>query len=75
MKNSANPSFNRDDDGTKLKPQHGDPSIDIQGRGQGAFKKQLFPHPQQSSLRAYRVDNSFTPLKLPIQDIFEVING
>jgi len=32
MKSSANPSFNRGEDRTKLKPQHGGPSIDFQGR-------------------------------------------
>jgi len=75
MKSSANPSFNRSDDGVKTKSQHEDPSVDNQGHGQGAFKKRPFLQPQQSTLRAYRVDDSFTLLKLPIQDIFEAIKG
>ena len=75
MKSSANPSFNHSDDGTKLKPQQGDPSVNNQGFGQGAFKKQLFLHPQQSPFRAYWVDDSFTLLKLPIHDVFEAIKG
>jgi len=29
MKSSANSSFNRSDNGTKLKPQHRDPSVNI----------------------------------------------
>ena len=75
MKNSANSSFNRGDDGAKPKPQHGDPSIDNQGRGQGAFKKRPFQNHQRSPFQAYRVDNNFTLLKLPIQDVFEAIKG
>ena len=75
MKNSANSSFNRDDGGAKPKPQHGAPSIDNQGRGQGTFKKQLFSNPQQSAFRAYQVNDSFTPLKPPIQVVFEAIKS
>jgi len=75
IKNSANLSFNRSDDGTKPKPQHEDPSVNNQDRGQGAFKKRLFLNPQQSPFRTYRVDDNFTPLKLPIQDGFKAIKG
>ena len=75
MKSSTNPSFNCSDDEAKPKTQHKEPSANNSGCGQGAFKKRSFPHPQQSPLRAYRVDKSFTPLKLPIQDVFEAIKG
>jgi len=75
MKSYANQSFNRGDDRAKLKPQHGDPYVDNQGRERGAFRKQPFRDHQQSPLRTYRVDDNFTPLKLPIQDVFEAIKG
>ena len=65
MKSSVNPSFNRGKDGTKLKPQHGGPSIDLQGHGQCAFKKQLFPHSQQDQPRAYQIYDSFNPAEAP----------
>ena len=45
MKNSADLSFSRGDDGTEPKLQHGDPSVDIQGCEQDAFKKKPFPQP------------------------------
>ena len=51
IKSSTNLSFNCSDEGTKPKLQHGDPSVDIQGCGPGAFKKKSFLHPQQSPLR------------------------
>jgi len=75
MKSSANQSLNRGDDGERPKSHHRCSSVKNPGRGQGAFKKHLFPNPQQSPLRAYRVDNSFTLLKLPIQDVYEAIKG
>jgi len=71
MKRSVNQSLNRGDDGEKLKLHHGGPSVDHSGRGQCAFKKCLFLNRQQSPLRAYRVEDSFILLKLPIQDIFK----
>ena len=66
MKSFANSSFNCGDDGAKLKPQHGDPFVDNQGGRQGALKKRSFSNSQQSSFRAYRMDDNITPLKLPI---------
>ena len=63
MKSSANPSFNRDNDIENRIHNTKTPSLDNQGRGQGTFKKQSFSHPQQNTLLAYRVDDSFTPLK------------
>jgi len=74
MKRYVKPSFNCSDDEAKPKPQHGDPSVNNQGRGHSAFKKRPFPHPQQSPLQA-RVNDSFIPLKLSIQDIFEAIKS
>ena len=73
MKSSANQSFNRNDNGTKLKPWHGGPSVDVQGHAQGTFKKQPSLHPQQNKPRAYQISDSFAPLKLLIQDIFKAI--
>ena len=75
MKNSANSSFNYSDDGTKLKPQHEGLYVDFQGRRRDNFKKQPFSHPQHNQPRAYQISNSFTPLKLSIQDVFEAVKG
>jgi len=46
MMNSTNSSFNRSDDRTRPKLQHGDFSVNNQGRGQDAFKKRPFLNPQ-----------------------------
>jgi len=75
MKYSANSSFNRGDYRAKPKLQHIDSSAENQGHGQGTFKKRPFSNPQQRLFRTYRVNNNFTLLKLPIQDVFEVIKG
>jgi len=45
MNSSANLSFNRGDDRTKPKPQHGGPTIDFQVTDRTPFKKQPSPHP------------------------------
>jgi len=71
MKSSTNQSLNRDDDKEKLKLHHGGHFVDNQGRGRGAFKKQSFLNPQQSPLRAYRVEDNFTRTEAPDPDIFE----
>ena len=71
MQSSTNQSLNHGDNGENPKPHHKGPSIDNSGRRQDTFKKCPFPNPQRSPLRAYRVDDNFTPLKLPIQDVFK----
>ena len=75
MKGSANPSFHRSDDETKVKLPYGGPSVDFQGCRHGTFKKQPLLYPQQGQPRAYQISDNFTPLKLPIQDVFEAIKG
>ena len=73
MKSFANQSLNHGDDEENPKTHHGGASVNNPSRGQDAFKKRLFSNPQQSPLRAYRVNDGFTPLKLLIQNIFKAI--
>ena len=73
MKSFANYSAKRGDDGEKSKLQY-EAIIRVRksNQGQPAYKKQAFSVLSSNPLRAFRTEH-FTPLRLPINEVFNAI--
>ena len=74
MKRSSNHSTKPDDHREKSKFLH-EASVHAQDRNRGkpAYKRQALQILTPSLLRAYKVIEQFTPLRLPINEVFNTI--
>ena len=74
MRSSANHSTKHSEDGVESKPRY-EATIGAknQNRGQPAYNKQALPMLSPSPLQAFKPTERFTPLRLPINKVFNAI--
>ena len=74
MKSAVNHFLKRSNDEENMSSQRDTPThASNENRGQRAFKKQAFPILSPNSLRAFRVEQHFTLLRLSINEVFNAI--
>ena len=74
MKTSSNHSAKRGDDGGKSKsPHEASAHVQDQNREQSAYKIQALSIFSPSLLQAYKMIEQFTPLRLPINEVFNTV--
>ena len=73
MKSSANQPL-KCDNGEKSTSQYEAPTnVSNPNGGQSAYKKQAFPVLSLNPLQAFKMEEHFTPLRLPINEVFNNI--